>query len=110
MIKWLLIVGGLILLWYLAGIAWKKVIQPYFRKEVIDVRTSVIPSEHHDADNLDDKICCFCLAEPKVYRIAATCAHSFCADCILGYYKKNNFERIDCPLCRKDIVALFKAF
>lgn len=44
MLKWLLVVGGLILLWYLVGIAWKKVIQPYFRQEVIEVRTSVIPS------------------------------------------------------------------
>ena len=42
--------------------------------------------------------------------MVATCAHSFCADCILGYHRKHNLEQIDCPLCRKDIIALFKAF
>jgi uncharacterized membrane protein YkvA (DUF1232 family) len=41
--------------------------------------------------------------------VVATCAHSFCANCILAYYRKSK-DRIDCPLCRKDIIALFKAF
>lgn len=110
MISWLLVVAAVIVLWYLLRLLWGRVIRPYFRREVVEVRTSVIPSEHHEADSIDDRTCCFCLAEPKVFRIAATCAHSFCADCILGYYRKNNYDRIDCPLCRKDIIALFKAF
>ena len=110
MFKWILIAIVIIIIWFVGRLLWYRVIQPYFRQEVVNVRTSVVDDERRNADELDDKMCCFCLAEPKNFRVAATCSHSFCADCILGYYRKKNFEQIDCPLCRKDIVALFKAF
>jgi uncharacterized membrane protein YkvA (DUF1232 family) len=110
MINWIL--GGLatLVVWFVGGLLWNRVIRPYFRREEVIIRTSVMPHEHHEADKMDDNICCICLAEPKRYRVVATCSHSFCADCIFGYYRKNMDERIDCPLCRKDIITLFKAF
>lgn len=110
MASWLFITAAVLVVWLVLGVLWKKVLKPYFKREIVEVRTSVVPEEHHSANMIDDNICCFCLAEPKNLRVVATCSHSFCADCILGYYKKNGFDRIDCPLCRKDVIALFKAF
>lgn len=48
--------------------------------------------------------------EPKVFRVAVTCGHSYCAACIFGIYNKRNQQQLDCPYCRAPIVTIFKAF
>ena len=52
----------IILVWFFGRMLWYKVIRPYFREEVVTVRTSVMPEERQHANEVDDKICCFCLA------------------------------------------------
>lgn len=96
--------------WFLLGKLWKSVIQPFFREEVVDIRTSVSAEEGNNANSIDDNVCCVCLAEPKVFRVVATCSHSFCADCLFRIYNSRGQTQIDCPLCRKDIVTIFKSF
>ena len=41
MLKWIATALIIIALWYLGRILWERVIQPYFREEVVNVRTSV---------------------------------------------------------------------
>jgi len=106
-IWWLLIA---VFVWVVLGKLWKGVIYPYFHREETIIRVSSIAEEDRHANDIDDNMCCVCLAEPKAFRVVVTCGHSFCADCLFRIYKSKNEERIDCPLCRKDIVAIFKSF
>ena len=40
--------------WLVLGLLWKKVIKPYFRTEVVLVRTSVVEKEETLTNRLDD--------------------------------------------------------
>ena len=53
--------------------------------------------------------CSICLSERKRFEISGTCGHSFCAECILQIYRREN-DRINCPLCRKPLVIMIKSF
>ena len=74
------------------------------------MRTSVIEAEEADTNRLDNNECCICLAEPKIFRVAVTCGHSYCADCIFRIYAKHSYAQIECPYCRAKIITIFKAF
>jgi DNA-directed RNA polymerase subunit RPC12/RpoP len=109
MASYVYLLGVVVVGWLLLRWVWKKV-KPYFRREVQTVRTSVIEHEEEQANRLDDNECCVCLVEPKVFRVAVTCGHSYCADCIFKIYAKQNFEQIKCPYCNSKIITIFKAF
>lgn len=59
---WIYLILGIVVTWFVGGLLWKKVIRPFFRREVVTIRTSVIPEEHHKANQIEDNMCCFCLA------------------------------------------------
>jgi uncharacterized membrane protein YkvA (DUF1232 family) len=96
--------------WFVLRWVWRSCVKPYFRREVRSVRTSLVGAELDEANRLDDNECCICLVEPKVFRVAVTCGHSYCANCIFSIYAKRNHEQIECPLCRAKIITIFKAF
>ena len=96
--------------WVLLAMIWYRVVKPYFRKEYRVVRTSLVMAEQPEADRLDDQECCVCLVSPKVFRVVATCSHSFCADCFFQIYNAREQHQVECPLCRTPVIAIFKAF
>ena len=49
-LKWITFFVVVVVLWYFGKWIWEKVIQPYFREEVVDVRTSVQMDERRQAD------------------------------------------------------------
>ncbi|BFZ62660.1 hypothetical protein YB2330_003765 [Saitoella coloradoensis] len=64
--------------------------------------------EQQLAETQDDDICIICQEElSEAIEIAATpCAHRFCSDCIMGYFKhiqrdmRDENARAPCPVCR----------
>jgi len=49
--------------------------------------------------------CCICYEDIKT-EVQSSCGHIFCGSCILEFWFSKNKERIDCPLCRREINML----
>lgn len=109
MVSYVSLLVGCVVGWLALRVVWR-LVRPLLRREIQTVRTSVVYAEEETANKLDNNECCICLVEPKVLRVAVTCGHSYCADCIFGIYRKHNRTQIDCPYCRANIVTIFKAF
>ncbi len=65
--------------------------------------------DYDQIERLDDKVCCVCLKSPKKHRVAATCSHSYCLQCVIEIQKKVETKTILCPLCRLEVIKLFYA-
>lgn len=107
LLQWSIVI---ILVWAVLAALWFRVVKPYFRREERLVRTSIVPAEQAEAEQYEDNECCICTASPKRFRVVATCAHSFCADCFFQLYHARHETQVECPLCRKQVIAIFKAF
>ena len=73
-------------------------------------RAQVIGREmREDVENDLEHICSICLEDlNNLLWVQSTCAHNFCAPCIIDYWRRNNHRQIACPMCRRPIEALLR--
>lgn len=54
-----------------------------------------------------DEKCCICLNDIQ-HEVQACCGHAFCAECFISYWQAQNYNCIECPLCKRQITLLFE--
>ncbi len=59
--------------------------------------------DHPAIDVAPDQRCPVCLA-PLVYPVQTNCGHTFCAQCVLTYWRHDQWPRAArCPICRRQV-------
>lgn len=61
------------------------------------------PPDHAGSDDHSTDSCPVCLA-PLNYPVQTNCGHNFCAQCLLSYWRHDQWPRpARCPVCRRQV-------
>jgi len=58
--------------------------------------------EEQAAPRIGSDSCCICFGD-ITREVSSTCGHIFCGKCLIEFWESKNKNKLQCPLCRRDI-------